>query len=73
MSPEDAHQLIAGEDAMIVSDGLLPGGPPSTMVVLESDRLTILREGRIERDRLVQIAPRWFSAAPVEIPVEESR
>ena len=68
-----ARSLIDGEDAMIVDDGTLPGGPPSTLVVLGRTELTILRQGRVEKDRLMRIAPQWFSAASVEIPVEELR
>jgi tRNA threonylcarbamoyl adenosine modification protein (Sua5/YciO/YrdC/YwlC family) len=68
-----ASELVAGEDAMIVDDGRLPGGEPSTMVALGPERAIVVREGRVSRTQLAQLAPQWFSAAPVEIPVEESR
>lgn len=68
-----AFELVEGEDAMIVDDGRLPGGAPSTLVSLGPGRPIVVREGRVSRSELAHLAPQWFSAAPVEIPVEESR
>jgi tRNA threonylcarbamoyl adenosine modification protein (Sua5/YciO/YrdC/YwlC family) len=77
LEAEEAFELVQGEDAMIVDDGRLVGGAPSTLVSLGPKtgpaKLTILRQGRVGRERLEELAPQWFSAAPVEIPVEESR
>jgi len=38
----------AGADATLVDGGRLPGGPPSTLVVLRSGAIEVLRPGRIE-------------------------
>ena len=38
----------AGADAALVDGGRLPGGPPSTLVVLRSGAIEVLRPGRIE-------------------------
>jgi tRNA A37 threonylcarbamoyladenosine synthetase subunit TsaC/SUA5/YrdC len=72
LDPGGAVSLVGGENAVLVDDGRLPGGPPSTMVALEGDRARILREGRVSSDRLARLAPEWFSAGTVEISVEES-
>lgn len=70
-------ELLAGRDAMIVGDGTLPGGEPSTIVRVDGDRLTLLRRGRYPLSRLRQLVgdEGWtetFSAAIAEKPVEES-
>jgi tRNA A37 threonylcarbamoyladenosine synthetase subunit TsaC/SUA5/YrdC len=67
-----AASLVEGENAILVDDGQLSGGQPSTMVALEGNRAKILREGRVSSDRLARLAPEWFSAGTVEISVEES-
>ena len=63
---------------MIVDGGRLPGGPPSTLLALTAGVATILRSGAVTSAALRRAAPRLevrdsFSAAAVEIPVEESR
>ena len=81
LAAHEAHELVDGEDAMIVDDGRLAGGEPSTLVALGPEGPVVLRQGRVGREQLEQLAPQWapqweqqwFSAAPVEIPVEESR
>lgn len=45
-SPEAVRRLLAGERAVVIDDGELPGGPPSTIVADEGGRLTVLRSGR---------------------------
>lgn len=70
-SPRDLEPLLAGYDAAIVDAGELPGGAPSTLVdVDEEGRVRILRQGRYELPREIPVA---FSAAAVEIAVEETR
>lgn len=44
--------LLAGEDAMVIDEGPLPGGPPSTLVVWRGDGFEVLRAGRFEIERL---------------------
>jgi len=73
LAPELLEELMAGEDAMIVDGGRLPGGEPSTLVAIERGAAIVLRAGRVSRSELVRLAPALFSAEPVEIPVEESR
>lgn len=73
LDPKAAVELVGEEDAMIVDDGLLPGGLPSTLVRPGHAGASILRHGRVTRQELAGLAPQWFSAGLVENPVEESR
>ncbi|HEY8020724.1 MAG TPA: L-threonylcarbamoyladenylate synthase [Thermoanaerobaculia bacterium] len=43
--PSAAAALLAGEDAALVDDGPLPGGPPSTIVRWTPEGLEVLRRG----------------------------
>ena len=52
VDPAALAGLLTGEDAMVVDGGLLPGGPPSTLVAIEGDRVVVLRSGRFPTDRL---------------------
>jgi L-threonylcarbamoyladenylate synthase len=52
LDPAAAAELLAGEDAMVVDGGVLPGGPPSTLVAIEGDGLAVLRRGRFPAERL---------------------
>ena len=52
LDPAAAAELLAGEDAMVVDGGVLPGGPPSTLVAIEGDGLAVLRTGRFPAERL---------------------
>ena len=75
---QHAKVLLSGHDAMIVDDGVLPGGPPSTLVEVDAGAVRVLRAGRISAAELQRVASglvkggEGFSAASVEIPVEES-
>jgi tRNA A37 threonylcarbamoyladenosine synthetase subunit TsaC/SUA5/YrdC len=40
-------ELLAGEDAIVVDDGTLPGGPPSTVVELRGAEVRVVRPGRV--------------------------
>ena len=73
LEPGEVTRLLGDEDAILVDDGRLPGGDPSTLIALRPDRAIILRQGRLSLSELESLAPSWFSAEPVEIPVEESR
>lgn len=61
VDPDEAARLLAGEDALVIDDGVLPGGPPSTLVLPELDEdgglrtLRVLREGRVPIERLVEL------------------
>jgi L-threonylcarbamoyladenylate synthase len=52
VDPAEVAGLLAGEDARVVDGGVLPGGPPSTLVAIEEDRLVVLRSGRFPAERL---------------------
>lgn len=52
LDPERAADLLAGEDAVVVDGGLLPGGPPSTLVAIEEGGPVVLRTGRFPVERL---------------------
>jgi L-threonylcarbamoyladenylate synthase len=54
LDPEGAAGLLAGEDAIVVDGGTLPGGPPSTLVAIEEGRLKVLRTGRFPAERLLE-------------------
>lgn len=61
LDPAALGELLAGEDAMVVDGGVLPGGPPSTLVALsagepaiEGEGLVVLRSGRFPAERLSQ-------------------
>ena len=45
---------VAGQDAVLVDGGVLPGGPPSTLVAIEGERLVVLRAGRFPAERLME-------------------
>ena len=46
LDPAALPALLAGERAAIVDDGVLPGGPPSTLVAPDGERYRVLRQGR---------------------------
>jgi len=55
VDPLEAAALFGGlgeDDAMIVDGGLLPGGPPSTLVAIEESGPVVLRSGRFPVERL---------------------
>ncbi|MBW8879180.1 MAG: L-threonylcarbamoyladenylate synthase [Acidobacteria bacterium] len=53
LDPAELPELLAGEDAMIVDGGVLPGGPPSTLVAIRGDGLVVLRPGKFPAERLI--------------------
>jgi L-threonylcarbamoyladenylate synthase len=52
LDPAEVALLLAGTDAVVVDGGVLPGGPPSTLVAIEEEGLVVLRTGRFPRERL---------------------
>jgi len=55
LDPAELPELLAGEDAMIVDGGVLPGGPPSTLVAIRGEGLVVLRAGRFPAERLIAL------------------
>ena len=53
LDPAELPELLAGEDAMIVDGGVLPGGPPSTLVAIRGEGLVVLRPGKFPAERLI--------------------
>jgi L-threonylcarbamoyladenylate synthase len=54
LDPAELAPLLAGEDAVVVDGGVLPGGPPSTLVAIEEDQPVVLRAGRFPAERLMK-------------------
>ena len=56
LDPEGVAELLAGLDsgveAAVVDGGVLPGGPPSTLVAIEASGPVVLRTGIFPVDRL---------------------
>ena len=52
LDPAEAADLLAGQDALVVDGGRLPGGPPSTLVAIEGTGPVVLRKGRFPIERL---------------------
>lgn len=55
LDPEGAAALLEGEDAMVVDGGVLPGGPPSTLVAIEEGGPVVLRTGKFPVERLREV------------------
>ena len=66
--------MLVGWPSVIVDDGILEGGPASTIVQIGEAGYRVLRVGALSpgwiRDR---VSRRVFSAAPAEIPADDSR
>jgi L-threonylcarbamoyladenylate synthase len=52
LDPEAAAELLAGEEAVVVDGGILPGGLPSTLVAIEEAGPVVLRSGSFPVERL---------------------
>ena len=52
LDPAEVAALLAGEDSLVVDDGILPGGPPSTLVAIEEAGPVVLRTGSYPVERL---------------------
>ncbi|HYG61302.1 MAG TPA: L-threonylcarbamoyladenylate synthase [Thermoanaerobaculia bacterium] len=55
LDPAEAAALLAGEDAVVVDGGILPGGPPSTLVAIEETGPVVLRTGSFPVERLREL------------------
>jgi L-threonylcarbamoyladenylate synthase len=55
LDPRGAAALLEGEDAMVVDGGVLPGGPPSTLVAIEEGGPVVLRTGKFPVERLREV------------------
>ncbi len=55
LDPEGAADLLEGEDAVVVDGGVLPGGPPSTLVAIEEGGPVVLRTGKFPVERLREV------------------
>ncbi|HKV06944.1 MAG TPA: L-threonylcarbamoyladenylate synthase [Thermoanaerobaculia bacterium] len=58
LDPAEAAELLSGEDAMVVDGGILPGGPPSTLVAIEERGPVVLRTGSYPVERLRELFAR---------------
>ncbi len=76
LDPEELRGLLGDENCLIIDEGRLPGGPPSTLVRVDGDRVTVLRAGALGLAELRELThleiDSSFSASAVEIPVEET-
>lgn len=52
LDPEGVAELLAGTEAVVVDGGILPGGPPSTLVAIEASGPVVLRTGSFPVERL---------------------
>ena len=52
VDPAALAALLAGEDAVLVDGGMLPGGAPSTLVAIEESGPVVLRSGSFPAERL---------------------
>ena len=55
LDPKGAADLLEGEDAVVVDGGVLPGGPPSTLVAIEEGGPVVLRTGKFPVERLREV------------------
>jgi L-threonylcarbamoyladenylate synthase len=60
LDPAAVAELLAGTDSVVVDGGILPGGPPSTLVAIEESGPVVLRTGSFPVERL----RRQFGASP---------
>jgi L-threonylcarbamoyladenylate synthase len=61
LEPRQVASLLAGHDAVVIDDGPLPGGPPSTVVAWREGRLEVLRRGRLAAEELERRLARALS------------
>ncbi len=78
LAPEPVRELLSGWDALVIDDGDLPGGPPSTLIKLTERGVAVLRQGSYPLEgvrRLLTGTPieGEISAVDAEILAEEKR
>lgn len=75
--PEQLSTLLAElDEAVVIDDGVLPGGNPSTLVGVRRGEVEVLRRGAVSESALAACLDRGaerISAASVEIFADESR
>lgn len=54
LDPREVADLLEGEDAVVIDGGVLPGGPPSTLVAIEEGGAVVLRTGKFPVERLLE-------------------
>lgn len=54
LDPGEVAELLAGFDAAVIDGGVLPGGPPSTLVAIEESGPVVLRTGSYPVERLLE-------------------
>jgi L-threonylcarbamoyladenylate synthase len=69
LDPDELSRQLAGWDALVIDDGVLPGGEPSTVVALTAAGLALLRLGSYPWGAVSELE---ISAADAEILVDES-
>ena len=52
LDPAEVAELLEGTDSAVVDGGILPGGPPSTLVAIEESGPVVLRTGSFPVERL---------------------
>ncbi|HVX30582.1 MAG TPA: L-threonylcarbamoyladenylate synthase [Nitrolancea sp.] len=56
-SASEAFEALAHQAALVIDDGPSPGGVNSTVIAVDGDRITILREGAITAAELPETLP----------------
>lgn len=69
LDPDEVVRRLAGWDSLVIDDGVLPGGEPSTIVTLEASGLALLRQGSYPWEAVRELE---ISATDAEILVDES-
>lgn len=69
LDPGAAAALLAGEDAVVVDGGKLPGGPPSTIVAFTAGGVEVIRRGRFPVNRVMPVQ----GILPVHSIMEDGR
>lgn len=58
VDPDEVGMMLEGSESIIIDDGRLPGGPPSTIVGWKDGAVSVLRQGRFPaaaiQDRLLR-------------------
>ena len=56
VDPDQVAALLAGADALLIDDGVLPGGAPSTLAAWESNEWRVVRPGPVPLASLAAIS-----------------
>ena len=72
-NPEMLKPILRNRPSLIIDDGILPGGSPSTIVRIETDGVVVLRQGAYPADRLAEaLSIPVFSAGAAEMSADDS-